>query len=48
MPSPPLHTWDNKWSPLLMETWDNVTWGEVMEMVNESGQLGQEGQDAMM
>jgi len=31
-----------------METWDNVTWGEVMEMVNESGQLGQEGQDAMM
>ena len=45
---PPLRTWDNKWSPLLMETWDNVTWGEEMEMVDESGQLGQEGQDAMM
>jgi hypothetical protein len=30
-----------------METWDNVTWGEEMEMVDECGQLGQEGQDAM-
>jgi hypothetical protein len=28
--------------------WDNVTWGEEMEMVDESGQLGQEGQDVMM
>jgi hypothetical protein len=45
---PPLRTWDNEWSPLLMETWDNVTWGEEMEMVDKSGQLGQEGQDAMM
>jgi hypothetical protein len=45
---PPLRIWDNEWSPLLMEKWDNVTWGEEMEMVDESGQLGQEGQDAMM
>jgi hypothetical protein len=46
---PPLCTWDNEWSPLHMEMWGNVTWGEEMEMVYESGQLEQEGQgDEMM
>ena len=45
---PPLCTWDNEWSSLLMETWKNVTWGEEMEMVYEFGQLGQEGQDVMI
>jgi hypothetical protein len=31
-----------------MEMWDNVTWDEEMEMVDESSQLGQEGQDVKM